>query len=248
MDYDKLIERLISIHVPREGHDLAGNQGRSYYNEISIHVPREGHDVPAKRHNCTQSHFYPRAPRGARPFEHSRCSGRELFLSTCPARGTTVHGAIVLHHSVISIHVPREGHDQIERENYSYSGIFLSTCPARGTTCAGRHAHERVHISTHVPREGHDLAHDQAQPPAGRISTHVPREGHDIFAGDYCKCVYISTHVPREGHDHTTADGRAGERTFLPTCPARGTTDCHRRNSDGDGYFYPRAPRGARRG
>ena len=34
----------ISIHVPREGHDLRQERGRGHRSGISIHVPREGHD------------------------------------------------------------------------------------------------------------------------------------------------------------------------------------------------------------
>ena len=77
----------ISIHVPREGHD---NQhifdGRSV--SISIHVPREGHDKTAPIALPIALDFNPRAPRGARPKDGA--SGKGL---------------------TISIHVPREGHD-----------------------------------------------------------------------------------------------------------------------------------------
>ena len=34
----------ISIHVPREGHDVESLHGRLEGGDISIHVPREGHD------------------------------------------------------------------------------------------------------------------------------------------------------------------------------------------------------------
>ena len=35
----------ISIHVPREGHDLTAARRRERRTHISIHVPREGHDL-----------------------------------------------------------------------------------------------------------------------------------------------------------------------------------------------------------
>ena len=78
----------ISIHVPREGHDapaLIIHQQPT----ISIHVPREGHDQP-------------QMPPTVR---------RQLFQSTCPARGTTK-----------------------KRRNLHIIPSFQSTCPARGTT------------------------------------------------------------------------------------------------------------------
>ena len=56
----------------------------------------------------------------------------------------------------ISIHVPREGHDETINRNRELKG----------------------QISIHVPREGHDAA---ITPFGARIliSIHVPREGHD---------------------------------------------------------------------
>ena len=57
---------------------------------ISIHVPREGHDSTIP----------------------DMATGELIFLSTCPVRGTTVPGGVLL--------------DAL---------IFLSTCPVRGTTC-----------------------------------------------------------------------------------------------------------------
>ena len=57
----------ISIHVPREGHDAPRRANAAKTVLISIHVPREGHD----------SHRTETLDR------------RDLFQSTCPARGTT---------------------------------------------------------------------------------------------------------------------------------------------------------------
>ena len=53
--------RIISIHVPREGHDF-----ELYYQVagffISIHVPREGHDSHGASYARERLYFYPRAP------------------------------------------------------------------------------------------------------------------------------------------------------------------------------------------
>ena len=77
----------ISIHVPREGHDVL-RHGMGGRGDISIHVPREGHDRCRPDLGRARRNFNPRAPRGAR----LRRAGR-----------TAEHP--------ISIHVPREGHD-----------------------------------------------------------------------------------------------------------------------------------------
>ena len=87
----------ISIHVPREGHDAAGQADRAGDDQISIHVPREGHDnyVPQDK------------------------LGDQKFLSTCPVRGTTFARYLSEGKGTISIHVPREGHDvavHVERQ------------------------------------------------------------------------------------------------------------------------------------
>ena len=43
---------LISIHVPREGHDANTDKRERLIKDISIHVPREGHDLGS-------GHVYP---------------------------------------------------------------------------------------------------------------------------------------------------------------------------------------------
>ena len=124
---------VISIHVPREGHDV-GRILSAVSQGISIHVPREGHDTSTN---------------GAR-------SKKQRFQSTCPARGTTLQRAVFQRLYRISIHVPREGHDATKSNTTSValyfnpraprgarldgrfvnvaSFAFQSTCPARGTT------------------------------------------------------------------------------------------------------------------
>ena len=56
----------ISIHVPREGHDIVTISDADI-TSISIHVPREGHDLCPRLGKQDVFDFNPRAPRGARP-------------------------------------------------------------------------------------------------------------------------------------------------------------------------------------
>ena len=97
-------------------------------------MPREGHDYRWKNLPCSLSNFNPRAPRGAR---HKSAAANCRYCE-------------------ISIHVPREGHDN----------IFLPIC-------------KYVTISIHVPREGHDGERHYLGVYEFDISIHVPREGHD---------------------------------------------------------------------
>ena len=59
---------------------------------ISIHVPREGHDTSQAALMAALKDFNPRAPRGARLScltSYPICA--KSFQSTCPARGTTAN-------------------------------------------------------------------------------------------------------------------------------------------------------------
>ena len=171
-------------------------------------------------------HFYPRAPRGARHLVKGDFRSRRIFLSTCPARGTTgrFRGVIPgwvgnfypraprgarLFKSIycgiinyISIHVPREGHDPSAKMLMKMLMKFLSTCPARGTTA--------LHVDVPALKNGF-------------LST-CPARGTTHAARQRRQCQAISIHVPREGHD--TSRSRASRRSST--------------------HFYPRAPRGAR--
>ena len=120
-------------------------------------APGGARPPPPARAAALPGYFYPRAPGGARlPLTEyakrhgkflSTCPGRgttrrwwtewpcaATFLSTCPGRGTTITpGQSFSGLALISIHVPREGHDRMEE--------ILD---------------REIEISIHVPREGHD--------------------------------------------------------------------------------------------
>ena len=81
----------ISIHVPREGHDQTYLADAYRCRKISIHVPREGHDNMVLIRDIARPNFNPRAPRGARHQGHSETETETEFQSTCPARGTTAN-------------------------------------------------------------------------------------------------------------------------------------------------------------
>ena len=80
---------------------------------------------------------------------------------------------------IISIHVPREGHDITLVSGISHFFNFNPRAP-RGARHYRNTVNDDQHdISIHVPREGHDRRRGN-RPRAGRcISIHVPREGHD---------------------------------------------------------------------
>ena len=146
----------ISIHVPREGHDhpvspsaqpisafqsTCPARGTTFVHDcalvrcaISIHVPREGHDgglsPHVKRCRLFQSTCPARGTTMYTPTWDMSC----IFQSTCPARGTTIAAQRRNQAALISIHVPREGHDSRHKSLLTIISGFQSTCPARGTT------------------------------------------------------------------------------------------------------------------
>ena len=81
---------------------------------------------------------------------------RHQFQSTCPARGTTENDFIVVIGVLISIHVPREGHDQSSTGNSLCCWDFNPRAPRGARHAVHWVAADVVAISIHVPREGHD--------------------------------------------------------------------------------------------
>ena len=57
-----VVLKIISIHVPREGHDAFTACVMVKSDDISIHVPREGHDMAGVITARSIDYFYPRAP------------------------------------------------------------------------------------------------------------------------------------------------------------------------------------------
>ena len=133
-------------------------------------------------HRLGRLYFNPRAPRGARP----------------------APGSAANHNGAISIHVPREGHDNSYHQDSKRLQDFNPRAPRGARRKNGRdQTHERD-ISIHVPREGHDCRQRQYHFSSAKISIHVPREGHDKYGMDSSTAFAISIHVPREGHDEQT--------------------------------------------
>ena len=126
---------LISIHVPREGHDPSCSVlSHSNSTDFNPRAPRGARHGNKTSSTDLSKHFNPRAPRGAR-------------LARLKSRRT---------YPVISIHVPREGHDSISFSFIPTSSNFNPRAP-RGARPGDITAPIAFFtISIHVPREGHD--------------------------------------------------------------------------------------------
>ena len=159
--------------MPREGHDSSFQKCRpcfTYFNpraprgarpelnvlfikvlNISIHVPREGHDRTDISALFTVSNFNPRAPRGARrkcpfiPFVMS------YFNPRAPRGARPPFNSRRVPRGRISIHVPREGHDDLKLGHKASVSNFNPRAPRgarrlRSTTrvCKDRHFNPRA--------------------------------------------------------------------------------------------------------
>ena len=80
-----------------------------------------------------------------------------------------------------------------------------------------------------------------------RISIHAPREGSDGGKKSIMHYSSISIHAPREGSDH--AGPSAGLRRHISIhAPREGSDVKQALYLSTSHYFYPRSPRGERRG
>ena len=137
MDYDKQNPRVISIHALREEGDFTGwvtlpastaflstpsarRATRAAPREpaiqaISIHALREEGDQPLCGVGARSFDFYPRPPRGGRPFKAGQGIQSIIFLSTPSARRATIISEVYREAAAISIHALREEGDKIRK-------------------------------------------------------------------------------------------------------------------------------------
>ena len=123
--------------------------------------------------------FNPRAPYGARQAIRGYIVRALAFQSSCPVRGTTGRAGAVLLLDLISILVPRTGHDRSAEDADMALDKFQSSCPVRGTTMMQRPP--TPSIANFNPRA----------PYGARLPAHVVNG----------LVVDISILVPRTGHD-----------------------------------------------
>ena len=154
------------------------DKGVYYAPSISIHAPREGSDLGKPREACALPDFYPRSPRGERPYLlYAPDLSRAQFLSTLPARGATKRRSRIRARPL----------------------LFLSTLPARGATSCRLILVHGIRISIHAPREGSDKE-KAVTGGTYHISIHAPREGSDHGSVDrnYAGPAFLST-LPARG-------------------------------------------------
>ena len=197
----------------------------SYQFMISIHALREEGDVSDVLELKTAQLFLstPSARRATTVTQQPR--GTSIFLSTPSARRATLSTNLPSYQNLISIHALREEGDQKSVHLVGSVSVFLSTPSARRATISSHGTQSDLYISIHALREEGDLDFSiMRDDSAIFLSTPSARRATDMDKHE-CQLCKISIHALRE-------EGDCRPRT-LSTIP---------------GYFYPRPPRGGRRG
>ena len=152
------LRKIISIHVPREGHDDAA-KSRVELVAISIHVPREGHDTAYKFSKLVDTAFQSTCPaRGTTIAADTGTTRHEHFNPRAPRGARHQYKWRTLQKTTISIHVPREGHDASCIKTHNIFVDFNPRAPRGARPLEGGKRRGLKDISIHVPREGHDHA------------------------------------------------------------------------------------------
>ena len=179
-EHPKFKTEMISIHVPREGHDMRLCRIFSYMLTFQSTCPARG-TTPQTPPIARQRLFQSTCPaRGTTKRERLIADEVNAFQSTCPARGTT-QDVETVNNGIINFN-PRAPRGA--RRNRCARGrsqnIFQSTCPARGTTNRRPQVSRRFQFQSTCPARGTTVHQIYERTHNSSISIHVPREGHDL--------------------------------------------------------------------
>ena len=215
----------ISIHALREKGDHRAYTDRRSCTYFYPRPPREGRPITGRLALGT-TYFYPRPPREGRRAVSWPASLMLVFLSTPSARRATTRGFFTPPNSQNFYPRPPRGGRPVPAAAAIENGKFLSTPSARRATRAPGAERRFYHISIHALRE----------------------EGDYIF-GDIARCAdeFLSTPSARRATVCCSLRPKRAKR-FLSTPSARRATGCSGKSALFRVHFYPRPPRGGRRG
>ena len=123
---------------------------------ISIHALREEGDPRSIMRLQVRYNFYPRPPRGGRPWPRSGSRWTSAFLSTPSARRATRSSAVVDGQRAISIHALREEGDTRTRSSSWSITNFYPRPPRGGRLATLKVVFKAIDISIHALREEGD--------------------------------------------------------------------------------------------
>ena len=217
---------------------------------ISIHALREEGDPPSRRRPCRRKRFLSTPSARRATGRSAGCPRHTADFYPRPPRGgrralTEANTSAV----TISIHALREEGDAMSSFGLPLIALFLSTPSARRATLEVR-AVRRVGADFYPrpPRGGRQVC--RAEAPAGQIiSIHALREEGDTSAAENLAVagVFLSTPSARRATERPCASSRSCHIS-IHALREEGDTECICRIHQMHQYFYPRPPRGGRRG
>ena len=170
-------------------------------------------------------YFYPRPPRGGRPFPQIFCN-HSLLISIHALReeGDTENADEEDKEEFISIHALREEGDSMPATTRARSTYFYPRPPRGGRPVLHRLLSRGVNISIHALREEGDLRQHRAG----------------------CCQRYFYPRPPRGGRQSTRYTGDLTTWHFYPRPPRGGRPGTRHSGGTLLSNFYPRPPRGGR--
>ena len=190
--------------------------------------------------------FYPRPPRGGRRVPRGPLARLNVFLSTPSARRATARRFLSEQVDQISIHALREEGDHAGFIVHCHTFYFYPRPPRGGRLHIYMTPPSPMKISIHALREEGDVLIKRGETKVLKfLSTPSARRATRHFS-PFRAVMVISIHALREEGDpvHFHCFPVAGD--FYPR-PPRGGRRGFPNSSRRGGYFYPRPPRGGRR-
>ena len=194
------------------------------YEIISIHAPREGSDTNPSSSARIDRYFYPRSPRGERPFCKSIHDSRDTHFYPRSPRGERQSFFQYMARRLYFYPRSPRGERLTFTVICALFEIFLSTLPARGATADEHEAQPAQQISIHAPREGSDSILAPFSNSLVRFLSTLPARGATGSPTRSALYAAISIHAPREGSDPKRQRCSQDILEFLSTLPARGAT------------------------
>ena len=214
----------ISIHAPRGGSDRDCAEGRKH-RPISIHAPRGGSDEIRRRAGVPLN----------------------VFQSTLPVGGATVHRPPNNKKFYISIHAPRGGSDTADGRWHEPAGHFNPRSPWGERLGPPRRSRGQKEFQSTLPVGGATKS-DLPGQNKRRISIHAPHGGSDGNGnGANGGARYFNPRSPW-GERPAAIRAAAQAALFQSTLPVGGATFWLKVSEPPCGYFNPRSPWGERPG
>ena len=193
----------VSIHAPLVECDSKDCPKQTYLS-VSIHAPLVECDKRKSETRLLYHGFYPRTPRGVRPFSVSSNPVADSFLSTHPSWSATVKSQSSRTCFKVSIHAPLVECDLPLIYPLPHLRGFLSTHPSWSATEYSGRIHQEQ--GSFYPRTPRGVRH-------GTVSISVD-------------AVFVSIHAPLVECDNDIIRRMAGPYSFYPRTP-RGVRRIH---------------------